>query len=87
MPNDHPKSILGNKDMELKEDLIELGGLVTERLPNAMFRVQLENDHVIIAHACGKMRKHKIRILAGDRVTVEMSPYDLTKGRVTFRFK
>jgi len=75
------------KDFPLKEDMMEFGGLVTERLPNAMFRVQLDNDHTIIAHTCGKMRKHRIRILAGDRVNVEMTPYDLTKGRVIFRFK
>jgi translation initiation factor IF-1 len=71
----------------LKEDLIEFGGLVTERLPNNMFRVLLENGHSIIAHTCGKMRKNRIRVLAGDRVNVEMTPYDLTKGRVIFRFK
>jgi translation initiation factor IF-1 len=64
----------------LKEDLIEFGGLVTERLPNNMFRVLLENGHSIIAHTCGKMRKNRIRVLAGDRVNVEMTPYDLTKG-------
>ena len=70
-----------------KEELIELSGTVTELLPNAMFRVKLENDHEIVAHASGKMRKHRIRVLAGDKVTVEMTPYDLTKGRITFRFK
>ena len=70
-----------------KEELIELSGTVTELLPNAMFRVKLENDHEIVAHASGKMRKHRIRVLAGDTVTVEMTPYDLTKGRITFRFK
>ena len=70
-----------------KEELIELSGIVTELLPNAMFRVKLENDHEIVAHASGKMRKHRIRVLAGDKVTVEMTPYDLTKGRITFRFK
>jgi translation initiation factor IF-1 len=75
------------KALQLKEDMMEFGGLVTERLPNAMFKVKLDNDHEIIAHTCGKMRKHRIRILAGDRVNVEMTPYDLTKGRVTFRFK
>ena len=68
-----------------KEDLIEFKGTVTEVLPNAMFRVRLENDHEILAHAAGKMRKHRIRVLAGDRVTLELSPYDLTKARVTFR--
>jgi translation initiation factor IF-1 len=70
-----------------KEDLIEVSGTVTELLPNAMFRVKLDNDHEILAHTAGRMRKHRIRVLAGDRVNVEMTPYDLTKGRITFRFK
>ncbi len=70
-----------------KEDLIEFQGQVTELLPNATFRVKLDNDHEILAHTSGKMRKNRIRVLVGDRVTVEMSPYDLTKGRITFRFK
>lgn len=70
-----------------KEDLIEFKGTVTEVLPNAMFRVRLENDHEILAHAAGKMRKHRIRVLQGDTVTVEMTPYDLTKGRIIFREK
>jgi len=70
-----------------KEDLLEFKGVVTEILPNAMFRVKLENDHEILAHAAGKMRKHRIRVLQGDSVTVEMTPYDLTKGRITFREK
>ena len=70
-----------------KEDLIEFTGVVAELLPNAMFRVRLDNDHTILAHTSGKMRKNRIRVLAGDRVTVEMTPYDLTKGRITFRFK
>ncbi|MGV8948079.1 MAG: translation initiation factor IF-1 [Candidatus Paracaedibacter sp.] len=70
-----------------KEDLIEFNGVVTELLPNAMFRVRLENDHVILAHTSGKMRKNRIRVLVGDTVTVEMTPYDLTKGRITFRQK
>lgn len=70
-----------------KEDLIEFTGIVMELLPNAMFRVRLENDHVILAHTSGKMRKNRIRVLAGDKVTVEMTPYDLTKGRITFRHK
>jgi translation initiation factor IF-1 len=68
-----------------KEDQIELEGTVIETLPNTMFRVQLENGHVITAHISGKMRKHYIRILTGDKVTVEMTPYDLTKGRITYR--
>jgi translation initiation factor IF-1 len=70
-----------------KEDLIEFNGVVSELLPNAMFRVKLDNDHTILAHTSGKMRKNRNRVLAGDRVTVEMTPYDLTKGRITFRFK
>ena len=70
-----------------KEDVIEFSGTVTELLPNAMFRVKLDNEHEILAHTSGKMRKNRIRVLAGDRVNVEMTPYDLTKGRITFRFK
>ena len=70
-----------------KEDLIEFTGVVAELLPSAMFRVKLDNDHTILAHTSGKMRKNRIRVLAGDRVTVEMTPYDLSKGRITFRFK
>ena len=70
-----------------KEEQIELEGTVTETLPNTMFRVKLDNGHVIIAHISGKMRKHYIRILTGDRVKVEMSPYDLSKGRLTFRMR
>jgi translation initiation factor IF-1 len=75
------------KDRMAKEDLIEFQGTVVELLPNAMFRVKLDNDHEILAHTAGKMRKHRIRVLAGDRVNVEMTPYDLTKGRITFRYK
>ncbi|HCI49117.1 MAG: translation initiation factor IF-1 [Alphaproteobacteria bacterium RIFCSPLOWO2_01_FULL_45_8] len=70
-----------------KEDLIEMEGEVFELLPNATFRVRLENGHEIIAHTSGRMRKHKIRVMLGDKVTVEMTPYDLTKGRITFRSK
>lgn len=70
-----------------KEDLLEFKGVVTELLPNAMFRVKLENDHVILAHSAGKMRKNRIRVLEGDTVIVEMTPYDLTKGRIVFREK
>ncbi len=70
-----------------KEDVIEVQGVVTETLPNAMFRVELENKHMILAHISGKMRMHFIRILPGDKVTVELSPYDLTRGRITYRFK
>jgi translation initiation factor IF-1 len=68
-----------------KEDQIEMEGKVIETLPNTTFRVELDNGHIIIAHISGKMRKHYIRILTGDRVKVEMTPYDLTKGRITFR--
>lgn len=68
-----------------KEDQIEMEGIVTETLPNTMFRVELENGHVITAHISGKMRKHYIRILTEDTVTVEMTPYDLSKGRITYR--
>ena len=70
-----------------KEELLEFPGVVVELLPNATFRVELENGHEIIAHTAGKMRKHRIRVLAGDKVNVEMTPYDLSKGRITFRFK
>ena len=70
-----------------KEDLIEFSGIVVELLPNAMFRVKLDNDYVILAHTSGRMRKNRIRVLAGDRVNVEMTPYDLTKGRIIFRQK
>ena len=70
-----------------KEDLIVFKGIVLEVLPNAMFRVILENDHEILAHTAGKMRKNRIRVLQGDKVLVEMTPYDLTKGRIIFREK
>ena len=70
-----------------KEDLIEFKGVVTEVLPNAMFRVRLENDHEILAHTAGKMRKNRIRVLQGDTVICEMTPYDLTKGRIIYREK
>ncbi len=68
-----------------KEEAIQMKGVVKETLPNTIFRVELENGHTIIAHISGKMRKHYIRILTGDSVTVEMTPYDLTKGRIIFR--
>jgi len=81
-------------DLELKEtclvkreDAIEMEGTVVEPLPNAMFRVELENGHRVLAHISGKMRMHYIRILPGDRVVVELSPYDLTRGRITYRYK
>jgi len=70
-----------------KEEPIRMSGDVIEALPNAMFRVKLENEHEIICHVSGKIRMNYIRILPGDKVTVEMSPYDLTKGRITYRFK
>ncbi|PHR54019.1 MAG: translation initiation factor IF-1 [Robiginitomaculum sp.] len=70
-----------------KEELLEFEGEITELLPNATFRVKLENGHEIIGHTAGKMRKNRIRVLAGDKVTVEMTPYDLSKGRITYRFK
>ena len=70
-----------------KEDVLEYEGIVLEIFPNAMFKVKLDNEHEILAHTAGRMRKHRIRILAGDKVTVEMSTYDLTKGRIIFRHK
>lgn len=70
-----------------KEELLEMRGTVTELLPNAMFRVTLENGHEVLGHTAGKMRKNRIRVLAGDEVMVELTPYDLTKGRITYRFK
>ena len=70
-----------------KEDLIKQDGIITEALSNAMFRVRLENEHEITAHISGKMRMNYIKILPGDKVKVEMSPYDLTKGRITYRYK
>ena len=70
-----------------KEEMLEFNGTVTELLPNAMFRVKLENNHEILAHTSGKLRKNRIRVLTGDKVLVEVTPYDLTKGRITFRYK
>ncbi|MFT6581635.1 MAG: translation initiation factor IF-1 [Alphaproteobacteria bacterium] len=70
-----------------KEELLEFDGTVREVLPNAMFKVVLENDHEVLAHTSGKMRRFRIRVLAGDKVTVEMTPYDLSKGRITYRYK
>ena len=70
-----------------KEDSIEMEGTITETLPNTMFRVELDNGHVVTAHISGKMRKNYIRILTGDRVKVEMTPYDLSKGRITYRVR
>lgn len=70
-----------------KEELIAVEGEIVEALPNAMFRVKLENDHIVLAHVSGKMRMHFIRILPGDKVKLELSPYDLTRGRITYREK
>ena len=70
-----------------KQDVIEIEGIVVDTLPNAQFKVKLENGHEILAHVSGKIRMHYIRILPGDRVMVEMSPYDLTRGRITYRYK
>ena len=70
-----------------KEDVIEVEGTIIETLPNAMFRVELENGHRVLAHISGKMRMHFIKILPGDKVTIELSPYDLTRGRITYRYK
>lgn len=78
------RNISGNMS---KEELLEFQGTVMELLPNATFRIKLENDHEIIGHTAGKLRKNRIRVLAGDKVLVEMTPYDLTKGRVTYRFR
>jgi translation initiation factor IF-1 len=75
------------RDCMTKEDLLEFQGEVVEKLPNAIFRVKLENEHEIIARLAGKMRKFRIRVMPGDKVAVEMTPYDLTKGRITFRHK
>ena len=76
---------LSHKSIMSREDHIEMEGKVIETLPNTTFRVELDNGHIVMAHISGKMRKHYIRILTGDRVKVEMTPYDLTKGRITFR--
>ena len=70
-----------------KEDVIEVEGTISETLPNAMFKVKLENGAIVLAHVSGKIRMHYIRILPGDKVTVELSPYDLTKGRITYRYR
>ena len=81
-----PAARLNEGDMS-KEELLEFSGTVTERLPNAMFRVKLDNGHEVLAHTAGKMRKFRIRVLEGDKVDVEMTPYDLTKARIIFRHK
>lgn len=81
------KSTRNGSQRMSKDDSIEMEGTVSEALPNTMFRVKLENGHVVIAHISGRMRKNYIRILTGDKVKVEMTPYDLTKGRITYRMK
>ena len=80
------KVIADTKNMS-KEDVIEVEGTVVEALPNAMFQVELENGHIVLAHVSGKMRMNFIRILPGDKVTMELTPYDLNRGRITYRFK
>jgi translation initiation factor IF-1 len=75
------------ENKQVTKEVIELEGTVLETLPNAMFKVELENGHIVLAHISGKMRMHYIRILPGDRVTLEMTPYDLTKARITYRHK
>ena len=86
-PGSGPPPVHARKVRMPKEELLEFPGIVSELLPNATFRVKLENDHEIIAHTAGRMRKNRIRVLAGDKVLIEMTPYDLTKGRITYRFK
>lgn len=78
---------MGGTNLVAKDNVIEIEGKVKETMPNAMFKVELENGHEILAHVSGKIRMHYIKILPGDKVTVEMSPYDLSKGRITYRFK
>ena len=80
-----PGSKLNTHTIMSKDDVIQMEGTVTETLPNTVFRVELENGHTVTAHISGKMRKHYIRILTGDKVTVELTPYDLTKGRIVYR--
>lgn len=81
------RKVRARTEVAVKEEKIEVEGEVVEALPSTMFRVQLDNGHSVLARISGKMRKHYIRILPGDRVKVELSPYDLTRGRITFRFK
>ncbi|GGD69365.1 hypothetical protein GCM10010990_18600 [Croceicoccus mobilis] len=85
-PNTLAKGWVHGAQGMAKEELLEMRGTVVELLPNAMFRVRLENDHEILGHTAGKMRKNRIRVLVGDEVLVELTPYDLTKGRITYRF-
>ena len=84
---DPPRTLRNVEDMAKKEGVIEIEGTIVEALPNAMFRVELTNGHVVLAHISGKMRQHYIRILPEDRVVVELSPYDLTRGRIVFRYR
>jgi translation initiation factor IF-1 len=87
-PHDQQSSIYSNEEAMAKKDgVIEIEGAVVEALPNAMFRVELTNGHRVLAHISGKMRQHYIRILPEDRVIVELSPYDLTRGRIVYRYK
>ncbi len=82
-----PRPTQERDEKKQKKDVIEAEGTVVEALPNAMFRVELDSGHTVLAHISGKMRMNYIRILLGDRVTLELSPYDLTRGRITYRFK
>ena len=82
-----PNPISEREKLKSKQDVIEVEGKVLEALPNAMFQVELENGHVVLAHVSGKIRMNFIRILPGDKVTIELTPYDLTRGRITYRFK
>jgi translation initiation factor IF-1 len=82
-----PRPTQDREEKKQKKDVIEAEGTVVEALPNAMFRVELDSGHTVLAHISGKMRMNYIRILLGDRVTLELSPYDLTRGRITYRFK
>lgn len=82
---DNARLIHANEELMAKQDVIEMEGTVVEALPNTTFRVKLENGHTITAHISGRMRKHYIRILRGDKVTVQLTPYDLTKGRISYR--
>ena len=79
--------LINSRGFMAKEDLIEFDGIVIEALPDTTFRVQLENGHMLLAYSAGKMKKNRIRVLEGDKVKVEMTPYDLSKGRITFRYK
>ena len=83
----NPNQVANDPQKANESEAIEVSGTVVDALPNAMFNVELENGHVVLAHISGKMRRHFIRILRGDRVTVELSPYDLTRGRLVYRFK